>query len=69
MPSLVHDACYQLIREGQLGREHREAVDQQFRAMLRERGVSWLVATAAYYAVRVFGNVAVRTTNSVREVV
>jgi hypothetical protein len=68
-PSLVHDALYQLIREGLLAREHRAAVDGLFRDLLIERGVWRVVAWAAYYAVRVFGNFAVRKTNPVREVV
>jgi hypothetical protein len=69
VPSLIHDALYQLVREGLIGREHREAIDRVFYAMLRERGVSWLVATGAYYAVRIGGNFAVRKTNPVREVI
>ena len=69
VPSLVHDALYQMIREGLLDRQYREAVDRLFRAMLIERGVWRLVAWAAYYAVRVFGNFAVRKTNPVREAV
>jgi hypothetical protein len=68
-PSLVHDALYQLIREGLLAREHRAAVDGLFRDLLIQRGVWRIVAWVAYYAVRVFGNFAVRKTNPVREVV
>lgn len=68
-PSLVHDALYQLFREGLLDRQYREAADRLFREMLIERGVWWIVAWGAYYAVRVFGNFAVRKTNPVREVI
>ncbi len=68
-PSLVHDALYQLIREGLLDRQYREAADRLFRDMLIERGVWRIVAWGAYWAVRVFGNFAVRRTNPVREVV
>lgn len=69
VPSLVHDALYQAIREGALGRQYRDDVDRMFYAQLRARGVSWLVALVAYYCVRVGGNFAVRKTNPVREVV
>ena len=65
-PSLVHDALYQLIREGLLDRQYREAADRLFREMLIERGVWRIVAWGAYYAVRVGGNFAVRKTNPVR---
>ncbi len=69
VPSVVHDAFYQAIREGLLGREYREPIDQLFYELLRARGVSWLVATVAYWCVRVGGNFAVRKTNPVREAV
>lgn len=68
-PSLVHDALYQAMREGFLQLTYRERVDRLFRSMLIERGVWRALAWAAYYAVRVFGNFAVRKTNPVREVV
>ena len=69
LPSLVHDALYQALREGKLGRQHRDAIDGLFYRQLRGRGVSWLVATVAYWCVRVGGNFAVRKTNPVREAV
>ncbi len=68
-PSLVHDALYQLIREGLLDRQYRAAADRLFREMLLARGVWRVVAWAAYWSVRVFGNFAVRKTNPVREAV
>lgn len=68
-PSLVHDALYQLIREGLLDRQYREAADRLFREMLIDRGVWQWVAWVAYWSVRVCGNFAVRTVNPVREVV
>lgn len=67
VPSLFHDALYQTIREGKLGREYRDAVDCMFYEALRARGVSWLVATVAYHCIRVGGNFEVRTTNPIRE--
>lgn len=68
-PSLVHDALYQLILEGLLDRQYRAAADRLFRDMLLERGVWRIVAWSGYWAVRVFGNFAVRQTNPVREAV
>lgn len=69
VPSLVHDALYQALREGKLGRQYRDEIDRLFCRQLRARGVSWLVATVAYWCVRVGGNFAVRKTNPVREAV
>lgn len=68
-PSLVHDALYQLIRDGLLDRQYREAADRLFHDMLLERGVWRIVAWVAYWAVRVGGNFAVMKTNPVREAV
>lgn len=68
-PSLVHDALYQLIREGLLDRQYRAAADRLFREMLLAREVWPVVAWVAYWSVRVFGNFAVRKVNPVREVV
>lgn len=68
-PSLMHDALYQLFREGLLDRQYREAADRLFLEMLIERGVWRIVAWVAYWAVRVFGNFAVRKVNPVREVI
>lgn len=69
LPSLVHDALYGALRDGQLGRQYRDAIDQLFYRHLRARGVSWLLAKVAYYCVRIGGNFAVRKTNPVREAV
>lgn len=59
-PSLVHDALYQLIREGQLPMERRKDADEAFYQLLRENGVNVVVATLAYWAVRLFGNYCLR---------
>jgi hypothetical protein len=59
-PSLIHDALYQAMREGVLPVEYRRDADALFYTMLRERGVSWIVATVAYYAVRIGGDYAMR---------
>lgn len=58
--SLVHDALYQLIREGQLGVEHRKAADQLLRRICREDGMSAVRAWWVYQAVRIFGGEACR---------
>lgn len=54
--SLVHDALYQLMREGHLdARIYREAADKTLRDICREDGMSWLLAWCVYAAVRAFG--------------
>jgi len=54
--SLVHDALYQLMREGQLDAEkYREPADALLRAMCIEDGMSRVRAWYAYRAVRMFG--------------
>lgn len=85
-PSLVHDALYQLIREGQLPMERREDADIVFYQLLRAN-LTWspttrlkygvfigmhnfagtLVAMVAYYAVRLFGNYALRKGRKTKE--
>lgn len=60
IPSLIHDALYQLMREGKLDAKHRQVVDAIFYRLLRERGVWYLIACLAHYAVRIGGNYAMR---------
>lgn len=55
-PSLVHDALYQLIREGQLPMERRVDADNEFYKLLLGNKVNYIVALLAYGAVRLFGN-------------
>ena len=69
VPSLIHDALYQLMRESKLGGSYRKTVDGIFYRLLRERGVSWPVATVAYYCVRIGGNYAMRHGAKVKEVI
>lgn len=59
-PSLVHDALYQLIREGQLPMELRKDADEVFYQLLRENRVHIVLANGAYLAVRLFGNYCLR---------
>lgn len=54
--SLVHDALYQLMREGHLQLDpHRRAADLLLRRMCREDGMWALRAWWVYHAVRLFG--------------
>ena len=49
---LVHDALYQLMREGSLPQSRRKDVDLEFYRLLRKDGMSWLRAGIWYRAVR-----------------
>lgn len=54
--SLVHDALYQLMREGHLDAGlHRETADSLLRSICIEDGMSHLRAALVYQAVRKFG--------------
>ena len=53
--SLVHDALYQLIREGHLKRGVRYMADQLFYKILKEDKMFVLRRSGAYLAVRMFG--------------
>lgn len=53
--AFVHDAGYQLIREGQLPLEYKEPFDQEFYHILLEDGMLQYRAFAWYQAVRKFG--------------
>lgn len=53
-PSLVHDALYQLMREGRLHPEWRKEADEQLYRMLRQRGMSWVRAKSWLAGVRWF---------------
>ena len=56
--SLVHDALYQMIREG-LPIVRKEA-DKEFYRIMREDGMWWIRAQYIYWAVRLFGKVALK---------
>ena len=66
--SLVHDALYQLIREGLLPTSARDKADRLFQAMCVDDGVSRPVAWAYYKALRVFGRRAATKPREVYEV-
>lgn len=53
--ALVHDAGYQLMREGLLPLEYKGYFDELFFNILREDGMSWLRATIWLRAVQGFG--------------
>lgn len=66
-PSLVHDALYQLIREGQLAMAFRKDADTVFYQLLRENRVNLVLATVAYWAVRICGNYFLRKGRQTKE--
>jgi len=57
--SLVHDALYQLIREGKLDTKYRKVADKLLRDICREDGMSKLRSTIVYWAVRIFGGLCI----------
>lgn len=54
--SLIHDALYQLLREGFLPESAREQADKELRKVCLEDGMSRLRAWWVYHAVRRFGS-------------
>lgn len=54
--SLVHDAMYQLMREGSLHKRSRKKVDKLLQTMCREDGMSSIRAWWVYNGVRFGGN-------------
>lgn len=66
-PSLVHDALYQLIRESQLPMTFRRDADDVFYRLLRENRVNIVLATVAYWAVRICGNYFLRKGRQTKE--
>ena len=55
--SLIHDALYQLMREGLLSSEHfRRDADELLYKIVKEDGMSWFRAQYVYHAVRMFGS-------------
>lgn len=53
--SLVHDALYQLMRQGKIGLENRDYADRLLQKIIKEDGMSFLRANNVYYAVKMFG--------------
>lgn len=52
--SLVHDALYQLMREGELPRSYRKAADEELRDISMDHGMNPTRAKLWYAAVRLF---------------
>jgi hypothetical protein len=52
--SLVHDAVYQLMREGHMPASYRQRADQLLRQICRQDGMSAVRAWWVYWAVRAF---------------
>jgi hypothetical protein len=57
---LVHDALYQLIREGRLAENHRKFADEELYRICREDGMNFIRAWLYLKAVRNFGAGAAR---------
>jgi len=61
--SLVHDALYQLMREGRLPQQHRDTADRLLQRMCREDGMSAIRAWWVYQGVRFGGGPAIDPIN------
>src|SRR3990167_2418178 len=53
--SLIHDALYQLIREGLLRRDVREDADKELVLACEKDGMSWIRRKYVYLSLRGFG--------------
>jgi hypothetical protein len=53
--SLVHDACYQLLREKHLPRSARDSADRLLQKICKEDGMSAIRAWWVYQGVAIFG--------------
>ena len=58
--SLVHDALYQLIREGRLPLKARRWADKEFRRILKEDGMNLFRRWIWYFAVHYFAATTVK---------
>lgn len=63
--SLVHDALYQLMREGALPTSFRKAADNELYHICREDGMWWIRAQWIYWTVRLFGKLALKHSGKV----
>lgn len=54
--SLVHDALYQLMREGHLGVTYRDVADKLLRTICIEDGMTHPLAELVYQGVHLFGD-------------
>jgi hypothetical protein len=53
--SLIHDACYQLIRLGELDMSYRDKADRLFEKICVDDGVNKMIAKVYYNALKLFG--------------
>jgi hypothetical protein len=67
--SLVHDACYQLIREKLLPGRKRKPADVLLWLICLEDGMSRARADYVYHAVRVFGGASARPRKGPKQVI
>jgi hypothetical protein len=54
-PSLVHDAFYQLMREGEVAHRVKKEADELFYQLMIQRGAPKWLATMYYWAVKKLG--------------
>jgi hypothetical protein len=66
--SLVHDAIYQLIQEGELDIKYKPAADRLLRDLMIEHGSWKATAYLFYYAVAIFGRIFVKNQKKIYEV-
>ena len=67
--SLVHDALYQLMREGHLEQDQRNNADRLLEKMCREDGMPAPLCKAVYSAVKHFGKGAAKQTDNPQDVI
>jgi len=67
--SLVHDALYQLMREGWLPQDFREKADKILRTIVKEDGMSSIRAWWVYTAVRKQGKRSAKISNAKRVII
>ena len=67
--SLVHDACYQLMREKKLEQDKRKPADVLFWLICQKDGMSKARADYVYHAVRTFGRGATKPRKKPRQVI
>jgi len=61
--SLVHDALYQLFREGKLDIQWRDEADEELQHICHEDGMSWFRSKVWERAVKVFARASALTKN------
>ena len=58
--SLVHDALYQLMRDGLLEQKYRQHADWLLVEICKQDGMCWIRRQWVYWAVRMFGRINLR---------